>query len=123
MAPPHGDRKRKRDNRFCKPWNPRPSVFIRGSLLHGYGQANVCTNRQSQIVEYEQLTEYASFHGPFLPQKEGHFAENQGSHGNYFALFFVFFRFFGIFPVATHCLSTTSADPTPPKKIMPKTLP
>jgi hypothetical protein len=61
--------------------------------------------------------------GFFWAEKQGHFAEKRGFHGNYFALFFVFFTFFRISSAATLCLPTTSAAPTPPKKIVPKTLP
>jgi hypothetical protein len=60
---------------------------------------------------------------PFLLKNKGRFAEKQGSGENYFAYFFPFFPFFGILHIATHCLSTATGDPTPPKKIVPKTLP
>jgi hypothetical protein len=76
-----------------------------------------------QVLQRQQLANHPSFQGQFLDEKQGHFAEKQGSHGNYFAHFFEFFRFFGNFSVASHCLSTTSGNPTPLKKIMPKTLP
>jgi hypothetical protein len=58
-----------------------------------------------------------------LAEKEGYFADKRGFHGKYFELFFVVFMFFVFVSVATRCLSTTSGDQDPPKKIMPKTLP
>jgi hypothetical protein len=50
-------------------------------------------------------------------------AEKPGSDRKYFALLHAFFRFFGVFSVASSCLSMTTGDPTPSKKIVPKTLP
>jgi len=85
------------------------------NYLHLFSRAEEAGNKQ--------LTNDVPDQGLFLAEKGGHFAEKPGSHGNYFALFFAFFRFFAIFCVASHCLSTTSGRPTPPKKIVPKTLP
>jgi hypothetical protein len=59
----------------------------------------------------------------FAPQNPAVLEEQRGYRANYFALFFAFFRFSRVFPVATRYIATTSSDPTPPKKIMPKTLP
>jgi hypothetical protein len=60
--------------------------------------------------------------GCFWPKKRV-IAEKPGSHGNYFALFSRFSAFSGFFSVASHCLPTTSGNPIPPKKIIPKILP
>jgi hypothetical protein len=55
-----------------------------------------------------------------LAEIRGRFAEEPGSHGKYFALFFAFSWFLGIFSAASHCLSTTSAAHILPGKITPE---
>jgi hypothetical protein len=80
-------------------------------------------SRGPKDVGNQQLTNDASWQGLFLAENRGHFAEKQGSPGIYFALFFAFSRFFGIVSVAIRCVSGTSGDQDPPKKIVPENLP
>jgi hypothetical protein len=55
-----------------------------------------------------------------LPQIPSVLAEKRGFPDKYFTLFFAFSLFFGSLSDASHCLSTTSGDPAPPRKIVPK---
>jgi hypothetical protein len=93
------------------------------SFWLAFGLQHLAFRGSQQPAQREQLTNHASYQGPFLAQNQGHFAEKRGSRPKYFALFFAFFRFCGILSATSYCVATRSGDPTPPKKIVPKTLP
>jgi hypothetical protein len=59
----------------------------------------------------------------FCPKNRGFLQKNRGPTEIILHFFSCFFQFLGILPVANPCFSMTNANPTPPKKIVPETLP